>query len=632
MAESPSRRGRRAFPAAAWGALLLLSSAPLHAGPLSGSPLHDAAARGDAAEVEKLLDQGAEIEQRAGCWEFGYGLTPLHVAVEFGREEVVDLLLKRGAYTSPHASRVARKAGVDNPRKERDAGDTPLHTAAFQGYEEIVTQLVAGGASLEVENRSGFTPLEVVLRQAPYRGQDKMVAFLIKQGARMDAFAALCMTNTAELAKILEKDPDAATSERKHGMTPLHCAATLLHADAARLLLAANAAPNAMNSDRMTPLHLALFHSRQPLRTLPAPPPESTNALPANPLKAFVEVLLDGGADVNLPWSWERGGQAGSPLVLALMNFSPSDPYGDHRPPALHQALGEVAELMIRRGANVNARNAYGYTPLHLASTYPASMAALLISKGADVNATASGGWSPLQYAVHERNTNMAALLLDHSANIDIRDDKGRTALDLATEAGDRDMLLPLYKAYNLRVPDKVTFTVEGVNMMIQNNRPIRDILATMDQDPGLVNRPDQNGRTLLHHAAWRSEMRVVQRLLEKKADVNARDGRKQTPLHEMLSCFPTTANLTVLLDHGADVTVRDESGYTPLHLFVSRMDKDHMGPATFQVAPAIVSLLIGRGSDVNSRDAEGESILQTARKKEQQEIVKLLIEKGAKQ
>ena len=77
------------------GVLLLLSAALAPAVQLSGSPLHDTAAQGDIAKVNEILDQGTNIETRAACWQFGDGLIPLPVAVEFGREDVGDLPLQR---------------------------------------------------------------------------------------------------------------------------------------------------------------------------------------------------------------------------------------------------------------------------------------------------------------------------------------------------------------------------------------------------------------------------------------------------------------------------------------------------------------------------------------------------------
>ena len=56
---------------------------------------------------------------------------------------------------------------------------------------------------------------------------------------------------------------------------------------------------------------------------------------------------------------------------------------------------------MLQAGAEVDAKNAYGSTPLHVACAARASPACMsLVEAGADVNAVNNGGWTPLHYAM----------------------------------------------------------------------------------------------------------------------------------------------------------------------------------------------------------------------------------------
>ena len=72
----------------------------------------------------------------------------------------------------------------------------------------------------------------------------------------------------------------------------------------------------------------------------------------------------------------------------------------------------EVAELLIGKGADVNAKGDGGKTPLHWAAQYGSKeVAELLISKGADVNAKGADG-SPLDWAIGRPQ--MAILLRKH--------------------------------------------------------------------------------------------------------------------------------------------------------------------------------------------------------------------------
>ena len=86
----------------------------------------------------------------------------------------------------------------------------------------------------------------------------------------------------------------------------------------------------------------------------------------------------------------------------------------------LHAAIAEkqsdVAELLIDKGANVNARNASGRTPLHFLATFISDrrLAASLIEHGGDVNAKDKNGRTPLAFATQARNDQVAEVLRAH--------------------------------------------------------------------------------------------------------------------------------------------------------------------------------------------------------------------------
>jgi len=67
----------------------------------------------------------------------------------------------------------------------------------------------------------------------------------------------------------------------------------------------------------------------------------------------------------------------------------------------LHEAASgghaDIAELLLKRGANPNARDRRGYTPLHWAST--ADVVYVLLNHGADPNITDNHGRTPLDLA-----------------------------------------------------------------------------------------------------------------------------------------------------------------------------------------------------------------------------------------
>ena len=128
-------------------------------------------------------------------------------------------------------------------------------------------------------------------------------------------------------------------------------------------------------------------------------------------------LLLDRGADLEAKAKNDNGR---TPLHLAAWwNDNP-----------------EMVELLLDRGANIEAQDDYGSTPLHLATTIGNNpeVAALLLNRGADIEARDDNVGTPLHWAAN--NPEVTALLLDRGADIAAKGHAGSTPAALGSREG----------------------------------------------------------------------------------------------------------------------------------------------------------------------------------------------------
>jgi murein DD-endopeptidase MepM/ murein hydrolase activator NlpD len=89
----------------------------------------------------------------------------------------------------------------------------------------------------------------------------------------------------------------------------------------------------------------------------------------------------------------------------------------------------------LRNGANVNARDQYGQTPLMYAASESESPAVLntLLQAGAQINAQTDAGWTALMYAVRDaQNLEVPILLMNAGADPTLRNAEGQSVLEIA--------------------------------------------------------------------------------------------------------------------------------------------------------------------------------------------------------
>jgi ankyrin repeat protein len=99
----------------------------------------------------------------------------------------------------------------------------------------------------------------------------------------------------------------------------------------------------------------------------------------------------------------------------------------------------EVARYLVLKGADVNlpSNNGFNVYPLHSATAGNfTQIARMLIENNAQVNVRQQAGVTPLHSAAQNGNINLLILLLEHGADVSIRMEGGKLPADLAREKG----------------------------------------------------------------------------------------------------------------------------------------------------------------------------------------------------
>ncbi len=214
------------------------------AGARIGDALQAAVRGGHGEAVNVLLEGGASFETKSTK----YGRTPLHIAAEEGKPEMVQLLMRKGA--------------------DKDALDgnewTPLYTSAYYGSEAATVALLAGGADVNLESGHGKTS---VIHIAAEDTHVDILRAVIEHGADVDAadgtyqntaLHLAAQSNRAEAIDVLVEAGAEIEARDSGGGTPLHSAATHLSLEALSALLKHGAQANAQDDDLETPLHVAV--------------------------------------------------------------------------------------------------------------------------------------------------------------------------------------------------------------------------------------------------------------------------------------------------------------------------------------------------------------------------------------
>ncbi|MHC4715724.1 MAG: ankyrin repeat domain-containing protein, partial [Planctomycetota bacterium] len=360
------------------------------------TPLHEAIRSDSRETVELLLAHKADLTA-----EDAQGFTPLHMAVMMYKPEMAALLIDHGADVN------AKGKG----------GMTPLAIA--------------------------------VMLSVMYGKNNPCIALLGEKGARTDIFTAAALGKVEQVRAFLKADPQAARAMAMGRISPLHIAAAGGHEEVARILLDAGADVEAGAGTWVPPLTLAAGMGHANVVNLLLDSGAGIDAKDGDggtPLgtaayqgrKDIVKLLLDRGAAANtagrdspLAHAVKGGQKAVAELLIArgakvngellvYLARQAAMPGGPSQ--AVKPDRAGTAAVLIDHGADVN-HGAGKTTALHNAVKTPFNrkpdpdLIRLLLKRGADVHARDSRGWTPLHHTGQHNRVEAAKLLLAAGAD-----------------------------------------------------------------------------------------------------------------------------------------------------------------------------------------------------------------------
>ena len=388
------------------------------------TPLHLAASSAQTEVVRELVEKKADVNARTNL-----GDTPLHKVVEKGSADLLRILLRAGA--DIHAA--------------NNAGRTPLHEASGKGLPALARELLAAGADIEAGDVDGRTPL----LEAAARGQGETVLELLEQGASLEA--------------------------RGHdGRTALLLAVAGGYEEVVRVLLDRGCNARVRDAAQCSALDIALRSNASPsimkmLRKAGAK--RYTTSLPYRGrrcLLCFLKRLMG-----ILRWLLRlfklllmvalifsviyfasgvfvmRYAIAGEKVWLASWYryavFWNRDEYKDQLFSAVKRGAVDEIPVLLAAGADINATNVDGETPLFMAVRGESKkMVSVLLTAGADINATNEDGETPLFMAVRSENRNMVSLLVEKGADVNVRSNDDKTPLGISMDQRSYDITADL--------------------------------------------------------------------------------------------------------------------------------------------------------------------------------------------
>ena len=398
-------------------ALLKAGADPNTKNPEGETPLMAVARSGHVEAARRLLAAGADVNAKES---FG-GQSALMWAAAQRQAAMVKLLASQGADVNARGviHQWERKVITEpRPKDMNKGGFTPLLYAAREGCVECAQYLVAAGADKDIEDPERITPLNMALLNLHF----EFAAYMIKAGADVDKWDFYGRSPVYMAA-----DVSTLPTKGNGAMAVIPSEDTISALDIARMLLDAGANPNLQ------------LKRRPPYRDVPQDRGgDAILAQGATPLlraaragdAPFVDLLLKHKALVDLPSK-----EGVTPLMAAAgVEFGTRVTRGRNR---TNEGVLATMNLLVDAGANVNARMVAEPGRNAADGASQASQYALGIRRPSQIpSAAAVPHQTALLGAAEHGYTAFVKFLAEHGADLQAKDSRGRTALDLAKGLG----------------------------------------------------------------------------------------------------------------------------------------------------------------------------------------------------
>jgi len=266
----------------------------------------------------------------------------------------------------------------------------------------------------------------------------------------------------------------------------------------------------------------------------------------------------------------------------------------------------DAALKMIAAGADVNAAQGDGTTPLHWAVyKVDADLVRALLARGAKPDVINNYGSSPLAEAAKVANAGLVKMLLDAGSNVEVPNQEGQTALMLAARAGSVDVAELLVRhGANVNARETwrgqtplmwaaATGSAELTRFLIKHKADVNARALANDWPSQITGEPRNQyrptgGLTPLLYAARAGCTDCVQALLDGGADINKPNPDGVTPLMVAIDNFAfDTAKL--LFERGANPHLWDWWGRTALYIAID-MNTYSLDAYSERTGPPIVT------------------------------------------